>query len=193
MPSVPQLFSAATSCICGLPKKSDFLHSALPSPFRIQFQESPSDHWGTGMYLLSGCHYFIYILLFSYLAIYIYLYICIYLYIGVCIYIYISSSYFTDILPWHYDHLLWKLKQFLHISVTRMKVKNPFFSVFFENGNGKKYYLILKQGQKAVDKWDRASSEVTGDLIMELKLWHEIGKNLTGICISCIPLSFFFF
>lgn len=58
------------------------------------------------------------------------------------------------------------------------------FFFFFESSNGKKSYQIWKQGQKAMDKWSRASKEMTGDLIMGLKVWREGGKNLTGTCVS---------
>lgn len=65
------------------------------------------------------------------------------------IYIYLYISYFINILPWHNDHLLWKLEQFLHISVIRMKVKNPLFWSSFENDNGKKILPDMKTGSKS--------------------------------------------
>lgn len=76
-----------------------------------------------------------------------------------------------------------KLLQFLLIPVLRVKVNSIFF-FSFESSNGKKSYQIWKQGQKAMDKWSRASKEMTGDLIMGLKVWHEGGINLTGTCVS---------
>lgn len=76
------------------PKKSDFFYPVLPSPFRIQFQESPSDHWGTDWDVPALWMSLFYIHPTFYLSSYIYIsiYICIYIYIGVCIYIYLFPT-----------------------------------------------------------------------------------------------------